>query len=216
MIETKGPASIYFVIGSLTATGSEGGGGGETEPAGGGGQPAQPGSSGSIKRRKRNHVTQKDSDQLYDALREEENLNYETEGSFDNSEKEINTIFGPKNVVIDSIQNGLFRKEEGRDKNRAIERTYKDENSVDAKDRTKRSNDFSDKLSEKGWVKIPWEDKLVTSCFTSNELWRKKVTKQGTVSVSVPKLEEESMLGVVFVSGTHKRQYKLVGNYLVT
>ena len=44
-------------------------------------------------------------------------------------------------------------------------------------------------------------DKLATSCFEKNDVWKKTVTTKGTISVTVPKLAVENREGVVFVSG---------------
>lgn len=152
-------------------------------------------------------MAQKYGDQQYDALNDEEILNLENDENLDSSKIDINTILGPENVDIGNMQDGSLRNTKVNNTNRENNGSFEHENEWN---RLKRSYDFYDQLSEKGWVKVPWEDKFLTSCFTSNDVWKKSVTTKGTASISVPKLEDESMLGVVFVSGTHKLKYSII------
>ena len=109
--------------------------------------------------------------------------------------KDLETIYGPANGIVvkrkgDELSNDAGMKEKRVNFESPVNLSY--ENS---KKRQKRSDEFYKNLEEKGWKKVEY-DKLATSCFEKNDVWKKTITTKGTTSVTIQKLLVENTEGV--------------------
>ena len=208
VIETKGPATIYYLIGTPKENNAGGGGedGGEDDESGKDpqGQPNGKGVSGIVRRKRDNWIIQDDY-QSTDLFDDEDYVNEEIENEkkWDwktwRMRKDLETIYGPANGKVVKRKEGKSSNDAGTKGNVNFESpvylSYEN-----GKKRHKRSDEFYKNLEDKGWKKVEY-DKLATSCFEKNDVWKKTVTTKGTISVTVPKLAVENREGVVFVSG---------------
>ena len=208
VIETKGPTTIYLVVGRPKPDDGGGdepaGGNKEDQPQGTGSQPqgkgSQPqGNVGGIVRRKRDDWMVNDGYEPYYTHYQQED---------ENDDINFGIIYGSENDIVSSMKDDLPQRGPGineTDDGFEISVNSNHENKID---RLKRSAELLGpatfaELEKNEWVKVEY-DELITSCFESNQVWKKKVTRKDTVTITIPKLEgppQEAIQGVVFVSG---------------
>ena len=201
VIETKGPTTIYLVVGRPKPNdggGDEPAGGNEEEqPQGKGSQPQ--GKVGGIVRRKRDYWMDNDDFEPYYKSYQQED---------ENDDFNFGTIYGSENDIISTINDNLSQHAPGINETHDGFNIYVNTNHKNKNNRFRRSAELLGpatfaELEKDEWVKVEY-DELITSCFESNQVWKKKVTRKETVTVTIPKLEgppQEAVQGAVFVSG---------------
>ena len=203
VIETKGPTTIYLVVGRPKSEDGGGddpaGGNGEDQTQGKGSQPQ--GKGGDILRRKRDYWMANDEyEPYYPSYQQEE----------ENDDINFGTIYGSANLIINTRNDtfpmhapGINKKDDGF----KISDNFKAY--LNKIDRLKRSAEILGpstyaELTKNEWEKVEYNE-LITSCFESNQVWKKKITRKEKVTVTIPKLDgppQEAVQGAVFVSGS--------------